>query len=60
MKRVELQIPAQAKVKSVSLPPTSIWWTAYDSPQVVVRFHDGYTGKLVYAEGISLVDLDSP
>ena len=35
-------------------------WVAYDSPQVVVRFHDGYTGKLVYAEGISLVDLQSP
>ncbi|MFH1922274.1 MAG: hypothetical protein ABIP48_20620 [Planctomycetota bacterium] len=33
---------------------------AYDSPQVVVRFHDGYTGKLLYAEGISLVDLESP
>lgn len=35
-------------------------WVAYDSPQVVVRFHDGYTGKLVYAEGISLVDLTEP
>ncbi len=32
-------------------------WVAYDSPQVVVRFHDGYTGKLLYAEGISLVDV---
>ena len=32
-------------------------WVAYDSPQVVVRFHDGYTGRLLYAEGISLVDL---
>jgi hypothetical protein len=31
---------------------------AYDSPQVVVRFHDGYTGRLVYAEGISMVDLE--
>ena len=35
-------------------------WVAYDSPQVVVRFHDGYSGKLVYAEGVSLVDLGSP
>jgi phosphodiesterase/alkaline phosphatase D-like protein len=35
-------------------------WIAYDSPQVVIRFHDGYTGKLVYAEGISLVDLEEP
>jgi phosphodiesterase/alkaline phosphatase D-like protein len=33
-------------------------WVAYDSPQVVVRFHDGYTGTLLYAEGISLVDLE--
>ncbi len=35
-------------------------WIAYDSPQVVVYFHDGYTGKPVYAEGISLVDLEAP
>ncbi len=35
-------------------------WVAYDSPQVVVRFHDGYTGKLAYAEAISLVDLAPP
>ena len=35
-------------------------WIAYDSPQVVVHFYDGYTGKPVYAEGISLVDLEPP
>jgi len=29
---------------------------AYDEPQVVVRFHDGYSGKLLYAEGISTAD----
>ncbi len=29
---------------------------AYDEPQVVVRFHDGYTGDLLYAEGISTLD----
>ena len=28
-------------------------WFAFDAPQVVVRWHDGYTGRLVYAEGIS-------
>lgn len=28
----------------------------YDEPQVIVRFHDGYTGDLLYAEGISTVD----
>jgi alkaline phosphatase D len=26
---------------------------AYDSPQVIVRWHDGYTGRLAYAETIS-------
>lgn len=30
---------------------------AYDEPQVIVRFHDGYTGELLYAEGISTVDV---
>lgn len=31
-------------------------WIAYDEPQVVVRFHDGYTGRLLYAEGISAAE----
>ncbi len=31
-------------------------WVAYDAPQVVVRWHDGYTGKLVYAESITTRD----
>jgi phosphodiesterase/alkaline phosphatase D-like protein len=31
-------------------------WMAYDNPQAVVRFHDAYSGKLVYAEGISLAE----
>lgn len=31
-------------------------WVAYDEPQVVVRWHDGYTGRLVYAESISTMD----
>jgi len=31
-------------------------WVAYDQPQVVVRWHDGYTGKLVYAESITTLD----
>ena len=29
---------------------------AYDEPQIVVRFHDGYSGDLLYAEGISTID----
>ncbi|QDU59388.1 PhoD-like phosphatase [Planctomycetes bacterium Pan216] len=32
-------------------------YTAYQHPQVVVRFHDGYTGNLHYAEAISPLDL---
>jgi alkaline phosphatase D len=31
-------------------------WVAYDEPQVIVRWHDGYTGKLVYAESITSLD----
>ncbi len=31
-------------------------YLAYDEPQVVVRFHDGYTGDLLYAESISTLD----
>ncbi|MDP6721532.1 MAG: alkaline phosphatase D family protein, partial [Pirellulaceae bacterium] len=31
-------------------------WNAYDEPQVVVRWHDGYTGRLVYAESITTRD----
>lgn len=32
-------------------------WIAYDAPQAVIRFHDAYTGKLVYAESISLAEV---
>ncbi len=37
-------------------------FVAYDVPQVVVRFHDGYSGRLEYAEAISPLDCetDSP
>jgi len=31
-------------------------YLAYDEPQVTIRFHDGYTGDLLYAESISTVD----
>lgn len=31
-------------------------YLAYDEPQVIVRFHDGYTGDLLYAEAISTID----
>lgn len=29
---------------------------AYDAPTVTVRWHDGYTGQLVYAETVSVLD----
>lgn len=31
-------------------------WIAYAEPQVIVRWHDGYTGRLVYAETVSTMD----
>lgn len=33
---------------------------AYDAPQVVVSFHDGYTGELLYSEGVSTLDASPP
>ncbi len=33
---------------------------AYDAPQVVVSFHDGYSGELLYSEGISTLDALPP
>jgi len=31
-------------------------WNAYDEPQVIVRWHDRYTGRLVYAKSITTRD----
>jgi hypothetical protein len=31
-------------------------WVAHDEPQVIVRWHDAYSGQLVYAESISTMD----
>lgn len=33
---------------------------AYDAPQVVVSFHDGYSGEMLYSEGISTLDAMAP
>jgi len=33
---------------------------AYDAPQVIVSFHDGYSGDLLYSEGISTLDALPP
>jgi len=48
---------AVVDVNNVSASPrpqgTGYQWIAADAPQVVVRWHDGYHGRLVYAEGIS-------
>ncbi|MCB1134577.1 MAG: hypothetical protein KDN05_25920, partial [Verrucomicrobiae bacterium] len=35
---------------------TGYQWTAFDEPQVIVRWHDGYTGRLVYAESVTTSD----
>ena len=31
-------------------------WVAYDAPQAVMQFYDGYSGDLLYAEGISTIE----
>ena len=33
---------------------------AYDAPQVVVTFYDGYSGEMLYSEGISTLDAKPP
>ncbi|MDA9857507.1 alkaline phosphatase D family protein [Rubripirellula sp.] len=33
---------------------------AYDAPQIVVSFHDGYSGEMLYSEGISTLDAMPP
>jgi len=33
-------------------------FVAYDRPQAVVRFHDGYSGRLLYAEAVSPLDVE--
>lgn len=43
--------------KSAKPEGSGYQWTAYKMPQVVIRFHDGYTGKLMYSESISPLDL---
>ncbi len=43
-------------VLKVASPDGGYQFNAYDEPQVVVRWHDGYTGRLVYAESITTHD----
>jgi hypothetical protein len=35
-------------------------FVAYDEPQVIVSYYDGYTGRLVYAEAVSRLDFELP
>ena len=35
-------------------------FVAYDEPQVVVTFYDGYSGEMLYSEGISTLDAKPP
>lgn len=43
-------------ILKVASPKSGYQYQAYDQPQVIVRWHDGYTGKLVYAESITTGD----
>ena len=43
-------------ILKVASPEGGYQFNAYDEPQVVVRWHDGYTGRLVYAESITTHD----
>ena len=43
-------------VLKVADPDGGYQFCAYDVPQVIVRWHDGYTGRLVYAESITTRD----
>ncbi len=51
---VVIQVNNVMKTASPKVPGQQ--WFAYDTPNVLIRFHDGYTGKLVYVESISLAD----
>ena len=44
-------------LKTASPTGSKSQWVAYDIPTVTVRWHDGYTGQLVYAETVSLGDI---
>ena len=43
-------------ILKVASPTGGYQYAAYDEPQVIVRWHDGYTGRLVYAESITTMD----
>jgi hypothetical protein len=46
-------------IKSAKGEKAGYHFIAYDEPQVIVQVYDAYTGKLVYAEGISTLDSKS-
>lgn len=43
-------------LKSARPDGTGYQWSAYHQPQVVVRWHDGYTGRLAFAQSITIGD----
>lgn len=43
-------------ILKVASPSGGYQYVAYDEPQVVIRWHDGYTGDLAYAESITTLD----
>lgn len=44
-------------VLKVASPRGGSQFHAYDRPQVIIRWHDGYTGRLAYAESITTGDV---
>jgi len=43
-------------ILKTAAPDGGYQYSAYDQPQVIIRWHDGYTGRLVYAESITTAD----
>ena len=43
-------------IPSVRPEGSGYQFVAYDEPQVGVQYYDGYTGKLLYAEGVSTLE----
>ncbi len=53
---VIVQVNNVMETASPQVPGTQ--WVAYDKPHALVRFHDGYTGRIVYVESIPLAQFE--
>ena len=47
-------------IKAAKPSGSGYQFIAYDAPQVVVTFYDGYSGEILYSEGISTLDALPP